>query len=127
MQGFLALLAARQKLSPLLSRTIIHWIGFLLICRRNNLRRGQSSQVLSRPRIRRRHEWNLHRPFRRQRLGLLQNILHRSILQVGRIAVLAEQALHVPPDVRTGGSSRCIQSMLTFPLITVTSSCAIEA
>ena len=32
----------------------------------------------------------LGRPFRRQRLGLLQYVLHRRILQVRRIAVLAE-------------------------------------
>ena len=37
------------------------------------------------------------RPICRQRLGLLQDVLHRGVLQVGRIAVFAEQSLHQHP------------------------------
>ena len=44
----------------------------------------------------------LRHQLRRQRLGLLQYVLHRCFLQVGRIAVFTEKALHMPPDVRTG-------------------------
>jgi hypothetical protein len=38
-------------------------------------------------------------PFSRERLGLLQYVLHRRILQVGRIAVFAQPALYMSPDV----------------------------
>ena len=43
------------------------------------------------------------RPFRRQRLGLPQNVLHRRILQVGRISVFAQQSLHMSSDIGAGG------------------------
>lgn len=45
-------------------------------------------------------------PFRRQRLGLLQDVLHSRILQVGRIAVFTQQALHQNPHV--GASSLAV-------------------
>jgi hypothetical protein len=63
-------------------------------------------------------------PCRRQRLSLLQDVLHRCVLQVGRITVFTQQALHMPPDIGRV-ESRCIQSTVTAALMTVTSSCAI--
>ena len=53
-------------------------------------RRAERGEVVSR-------NIGSRRPLRRQRLGLLQDFLHRRILQVGRIAVFAKQTLHQNP------------------------------
>lgn len=37
-----------------------------------------------------------------KRFRLLQNVLHRGLLEVGRIAVAAENALHVAADIGAG-------------------------
>ena len=43
-------------------------------------------------------EWRSLRPLRRQRLTLLQHVLHRRVLQVGRVAMLSKQPPYVSPE-----------------------------
>jgi len=42
----------------------------------------------------------LRRPLGGQRLGLLKHILNGSVLQVWRVAILPQQPLHMPTNIR---------------------------